>query len=188
MHFTKIMASLLLASLLHGCAGLNPNNNVGLTTTDFLMQRGDCAGARQTAEPHAQNGEPWAQYRLGMMALDAHCPKGSDALSWLMKAATYRAETPWEKGSATSVAGPSGYFNARASASNAAMALGNLFTANGFPAMKWYWVQRAASQFAPDEPEGDKLRRMADELGKAIPAADQQRIAQHWDTAQPWHK
>jgi len=179
---------LLLVSLYQGCAGLNPNNNVGLTTTDFLMQRGDCEGARSTAEPHAQQGEPWAQYRLGMIAIDQRCPKGTDALSWLMKAATYRAETPWEKGSATSISGSTGYFNTRASSTNAAIALGNIFTANGYPAMKWYWIQRAASQYSPDEKDGDNLRQLAQELGKAIPSEDQKRIAEQWEVKQPWHK
>ena len=184
---TLIVFLLPLVSLLSGCAGINPNNNVGLVTTDFLMQRGDCEGARNTAEPHAQHGEPWAQYRLGMIAIDQRCPKGPDALPWLMKAATFRAETPWEKGNSLSL-GPTGYFNTRASSSNAAMALGKIFTANGYPAMNWYWIQRAASQYALDEKDGDDLRLMAQELGKAVPAEDQKRISNHWDTEQPWHK
>ncbi len=184
-----IAAALTLACLLQGCAGINPNNNVGQTTTDFLMQRGDCDGAKNTAEPHALRGEPWAQLRMGLIAMDQRCAnKGSEALPWLMKAATFRAETPWEKGRGASIAGESGYFNTRASSTQAALALGNLFAASGFPAMKWYWVQRAASQFAEDEREGDELRNAARELGKAIPVEDQQRISAHWDAKQPWHK
>ena len=126
---------------------------------------------------------------MGLIAMDQRCAnKGSEALPWLMKAATFRAETPWEKGRGASIAGESGYFNTRASSTQAALALGNLFAASGFPAMKWYWVQRAASQFAEDEREGDELRNAARELGKAIPVEDQQRISAHWDAKQPWHK
>lgn len=147
----------LIAALLTACAAVNPNNNVGLTTTDMLFQRGDCEGAKQIAEPHAQRGEPWAQYRMGMLGIDEKCPspKPRDiklAISWLQKAACYQAKSDWERGSPTS-SGPSGYYNTRASSTNAARTMVDIYLNLHVYGVAWYYTNRAISLYEPNAPE-----------------------------------
>lgn len=179
---------LILAFFL--CASAKANPNVGETTVDYLMSQGSCAEAIEFAKPAAERGEPWAQYRMGMILLDERCPstRSNTSLDWLMKAATFQAESGWEKGDALSFLGSTGYFNARESATNAAIALGDLFTASGYPAMKWYWLKRALSQYASNDSEYEKLSSVVNALEKSVSAEAQAKISQHWDSKEPWHK
>ena len=110
--------------LLTGCAAVNPNPNLGMRATDYVISDGDCEGAKKLAEPHALKGEPWAQFRMGALLVAKICPKVSakdlpTAIDWLSKAACYQSKSAWERGNDL-VVGPSGYFNARASSTKAA--------------------------------------------------------------------
>ena len=178
----------LFLFVLAGCAAVNPNPNIGARSTDMAMQSGDCVSAMKFAEPGANRGEPWAQYRMGMILIDTRCPRSpTEAIAWLEKAATYRAESAWEKGSEVAV-GTSGYFNTRESSTNAALALGQMHKSAGYPAMQWYWVRRAASQYDPSDVQFSKLTAAAKELEKSVPSEEQEKITKHWDSKLPWHK
>lgn len=140
---------------LEGCAAVNPNPNTGMRTTDRAYNRGDCDGARKIAEPAALRGEPWAQYRMGALLIDEKCPNKSPknvgtAIGWLAKAACYESKSAWERGNELAV-GPLGYFNARASATKAALMLDEIFINLQRAGGAWAFVDRARSQYSPDE-------------------------------------
>ena len=163
--------------------------NVGEMSVDFVMSQGDCAKALELAEPHASRGEPWAQYRMGMINFDERCPiQLAKAIEWLQKAATFKAESDWEKGVTLPILGPSGYFNARSSATKAAVTLGKIFATAGYPAMNWYWSRRAATQYSADEKQYKELALTVESLEASVPSSDQAKITQHWDSTLPWHK
>lgn len=148
---------LLITAFLVACAAANPNNNVGLTTTDMLFEKGDCEGAKQTAEPHAQQGEPWAQYRMGALEINEKCalqrPRDiKQAINWLRSAACYQAKSDWERGSPMS-SGPSGYYNTRASSTKAAIALADIYLNLHTNGVAWYYINRTISQYTPSDPE-----------------------------------
>lgn len=163
---------LLLIVFLSACAAVNPNPNTGLRTVDLLMQKGSCAEALRIAEPAAANGQPWAQYRMGMILIDERCPKPSDqgkaAVGWFKKAACYESKSAWERGSALAV-GQTGFFDARTSSTNAARMLADIFNRANLPGASWYWINRAATQYDIDEPERAKLNRILENLEARMP-------------------
>jgi hypothetical protein len=149
--------------LLSGCAAVNPNPNVGMRTVDRLLQGGDCAGARNAAEPAAMRGEPWAQFRMGAILIDEKCPRPSKeeakiVVEWLQKAAAYESKNAWERGNELAV-GPNGFFNARASSTNAAIMLANISVRSGHPDEAWSYIDRAISQYDFSESERKNLER-----------------------------
>lgn len=154
MHHFRLPA-LLLTLLLASCAALDPNPNIGMRSTDLAFSSGDCEGAKKRAEPAAQRGEPWAQFRMGALLIDQKCPNQSvgnvsKAIDWLSKAACYESKSLWERGNEL-VVGPSGYFNARASSTNAAAMLADIYMHANRPGMSWLYLERARSQFTEDE-------------------------------------
>lgn len=151
--------------------------NVGLITVDELFARGECQAAVDVAYPHAQNGEPWAQYRVGAMYGDEKChfnKKASEALSWLKAAALYESKTDWERGSQLSFLGPTGFFNARTASTKAALYLAYIFQNGNYLEESWYWVNRAMSQYSETESEFANLERTLKKFEAYIP---EQRLA-----------
>ncbi|MCB4358874.1 hypothetical protein [Quatrionicoccus australiensis] len=146
------IASILLVA---GCAAVNPNPNVGMRTTDLAFASGDCLSARKLAEPAALRGEPWAQFRMGALLIDKSCPNRSskdalEAIEWLSKAACFESKSLWERGNEL-VVGPSGYFNARASSTKAAIMLADAYLHLQRAGLAWYYIDRARSQYAEGE-------------------------------------
>jgi hypothetical protein len=62
------------AVLLTACAAVNPNPNIGLRSVDLMLSGGNCKGALEMLNFHANRGEPWAQFRLGKVTLSGQCP------------------------------------------------------------------------------------------------------------------
>jgi hypothetical protein len=152
-------------SLLSGCAAVNPNPNVGMRSTDLAYKRGDCAGAMSIAEPAALRGEPWAQLRMGLLLVDRDCPKPppdkrtvvtKEALRWWREAACYQSKTDWERGSELAI-GPSGYFNARASSTNAANQIADFALRSGMGGGAWMWINHALGQYEEGHPSRSSL-------------------------------
>jgi len=152
---------------LYGCAAVNPNPNTGMRSVDELARSGNCAEAIRVAEPHANNGEPWAQYRMGMLKINERCPPydWDGAVVWLEKAASFRSKTPWERGSDLST-GPNGFFNGRASATNASQSLVEIYRRRRDWISAWYWVDHAAGEYE----EGDATRKRIEQLKKDLEA------------------
>src|SRR5690242_7198170 len=159
--------------LVMGCAAVDPNPNLGMRTADRLFRQGDCVGARQVVEPHAKSGEPWAQFRMGALLIDEKCPNKRKedipfAYEWITKAACYESKSPWERGDSFSV-GPTGFFNARASSTNAARYLAQLFSERGKLGIARYFILRAESRYGPDEPEYKRLSTELTNIEAKIP-------------------
>lgn len=159
----RILLAVAIATLLQACAAVNPNPNVGMRSTDLAFSKGDCEAAKKLAEPAAQRGEPWAQYRMGALLIDEKCPNKSVkdvsvALNWLAKAACYESKTAWERGSELAV-GPTGYFNSRASATNAAYMLSDLYLSLKRVGLAKYYLERIQGQYTEDEATYKKLSK-----------------------------
>jgi len=130
-----------------------------------VFSRGDCEGAKKLAEPHAIQGEPWAQFKMGMLLMDEKCPQPPreqaatvvrTAMDWLMKAACYESKSAWERGNELAV-GKTGYFNARASSTNAALAIADFFEYTRQFGAAWVWVKRATQLYDANEPDQARL-------------------------------
>lgn len=141
----KLSAVLIAALALAGCAGLNPN--VGTRTADEAYQRGDCTTALDIYKKNAETGKPWAQMRLGLVYYEGRCVPKDDviAMTWLKKAGAYESKSDWEKGKEFST-GEYGFFNTRASASNASRLISIMYQ-NGAGVVKdltkaWLWGNR----------------------------------------------
>lgn len=161
-----------------GCAAVNPNPNVGMRSADAAFSRGDCKGAMDIARPAALRGEPWAQLRMGLLLVDKKCPSPpkdkrselvKEALNWWMKAACYRSTTAWERGNELAI-GESGYFNARASSTNAANFLAVSFNRNRLPGVSWLWINHAIQQYDADEPDRHSLLGILGKIESALTA------------------
>jgi hypothetical protein len=149
--------SVVTTLLVSACAAVNPNPNVGMRSVDMFYAAGDCQGAMNAALPAARRGEPWAQYRMGALLNDRKCPKASkeqfsESFDWLKKAACFQSNTAWERGNEL-VVGPTGFFNARASSTRAAIALSNQFAAAGIFGAARFYIERAMRQYEPTESE-----------------------------------
>lgn len=147
--------------------------NVGLTTVDELFSRGECEAAVKVAYPHAQNGEPWAQFRVGALYIDEKCHinKLSEAMSWLKAAASYDSKTPWDRGSSLTFLGPTGFFNARSASTKASLELAEIFRSGKFLEESWFWISRAMSQYDESESERAELERILKKYESYIPEA-----------------
>jgi hypothetical protein len=155
-----------------GCAAVNPNNNVGLRTTDDLIQQGSCAEALDLAKWHADRGEPWAEWRMAMIVIDQRCPQlmpksFEEPVKWLRKAACYESKTAWEKGDGLSL-GPTGFYNTRSSSTNAAVSLATLFSRQVSSAEGLYFINRVASQYEPSSSEYKQLASMKSNIEKKL--------------------
>lgn len=163
---TLLLVVIALAAFVQGCAALNPNPNTGMRTTDLMFSGGDCEGAKKVAEPAALRGEPWAQYRMGALLLDERCPNKSvknipAAIEWLGKAACYESKSAWERGNELAV-GPTGYFNSRASSTNAAVMLSDVYLALKRAGLARYYIERVRGQYGEDE---DTYQELSKRLG-----------------------
>lgn len=122
-----VVAATMIACLLTGCAGLNPN--VGERTTDIAWTSGDFERAVSTATMYANRGEPWAQLRLGIFYENGWGVRKdvSQAVDWYEKAAAQKAEGKWAEGIMVGAVGPIGYFNQNSDARIAQRNLASVF-------------------------------------------------------------
>jgi hypothetical protein len=102
---------LLGALLLSGCAG--PNPNPGERTTDMAWLSGNFERAFSTVKPKAEQGQPWAQLRLGIFyengwGVEKNTRK---AVEWYKKALEQKATGDWAEGLMIGAFGRFGYFN-----------------------------------------------------------------------------
>ncbi|GAB2664690.1 tetratricopeptide repeat protein [Vibrio panuliri] len=107
----KTVMTVTLSCLLVACAGMNPN--VGETTTDRAWNVGDFSTAYTTAKPYAEQGQPWAQLRLGIFYANGWGVEkdASQAVAWYQKASVQMAEGDWAEGKTVGATGKTGYFN-----------------------------------------------------------------------------
>lgn len=166
MHHPSRSAFFALAcGFLSACAAIDPNPNIGLNSTDALLAAGKMQEAMDVALPRAKAGEPWAQYRVGMILIDERQdPKDvKGALYWLQKAAAYESKTGWERGESLS-SGPTGYFNTRASSAKAALGLAFIFQQFNQNEAAWYWLYLAERNYDSGGPELAELQRRRGEF------------------------
>jgi len=102
---------LMIAVLLIGCAG--PNPNPGERTADMAWSSGSYAKSFSIVKPSAERGEPWAQLRLGIFYENGWGTEVdySKAEYWYTKAAEHKAEGDWADGKLVGATGKPGYFN-----------------------------------------------------------------------------
>jgi hypothetical protein len=122
-----IVTAVLLASLLSGCAGLNPNP--GERITDYAWIEGRYAQAIEIVKPRAEAGEPWAQLRIGMfyqggLGIERNMQL---AVQWYEKAAAQKTEGDWAEGKMIGATGRFGYFNQNSDARIAQRNLAAIF-------------------------------------------------------------
>jgi TPR repeat protein len=178
--FTLSMAALALCS----CAGLNPN--IGTRTADDAYKRGDCTAAMNIYERSAENGQPWAQTRLGIAYYEGKCRSIDYAQSktWLERAATYEAQTDWERGKEFST-GPVGFFNTRTSSSNASILLARMYMQGAGVKRDlvtgWLWANHAVKMsYDEDKSHREAARTL---IEREMSFAELQRAK---DLAQSW--
>lgn len=121
-----LSAILLIAS----CSG--PNPNPGERTTDMAWHSNKFDIAFQTAKPHAENGEPWAQLRLGIFYQNGWGIKADNkkAEYWYKKASLQKANGGWANGRIIGAIGKSGYFNQNSDAIIAEYLIAQLYYEN----------------------------------------------------------
>lgn len=117
----------IISLIIVGCAG--PNPNIGERTTDMAWYSGRYEDAIKVVKPHADNGEPWAQLRMGIfyengwgVEKDIH-----KAIEWYEKVALQKAEGWWADGMMAGAIGKIGYFNQNSDARIAQLNLANLY-------------------------------------------------------------
>jgi hypothetical protein len=164
--YINIVVFLALFAVFSGCAVINPNNNVGMTTVDYLVNNGECKAALEKARPHAKKGEPWAQYRMGIIPIDRQCKdmkkptpeEYGQMLGWLTKASCYESKTKWERGDPLSI-GESGYYDTRASSTNAAISLSELYARHNMIGASWWWINHVMKQYDKSDTEYANLEK-----------------------------
>jgi TPR repeat protein len=117
----------IAAVLLAGCAGLNPNP--GERTADVAWEHGDYARALSVIRPRAEDGEPWAQLRLGVAyELGRGVPKDpQQAVHWYQRVAVQETTGGWAEGKIIGAVGRAGYFNQTSDALIAQYQLAGLY-------------------------------------------------------------
>jgi TPR repeat protein len=126
MHIRTII--LLATLLLHGCAGPNPNPGER-RTTDMAWLSGDFERALAIVKPKAEQGQPWAQLRLGIFyengwGVEKNARK---AVEWYKKALEQKATGEWAEGLTIGASGRPGYFNQNSDARIAAFNLAQMY-------------------------------------------------------------
>jgi len=149
-----------LCVLLQGCAVVNPDLDATTRAFDVALASGNCDEARKMVEAAANRGEPWAEFRLGEALVDSRCRirlpfKESirsleDGMRWYIKAACFESASDWEGGSALSN-GPTGFFNSRASSTDAALELSSYYLIGRRRDVAWFFIEHARSQYAMNE-------------------------------------
>jgi len=106
----KFIISLILI-FLTSCAG--PNPNPGERTVDRGWTKGNYEKPLSILKPKAEQGEPWAQLRMGIFVANGWGVTANKALAidWYTKAAKQTAEGDWANGLLVGAAGRAGYFN-----------------------------------------------------------------------------
>jgi hypothetical protein len=143
----------LIAVLVTACAAMDPN--IYEDTTRIALQDGRCGRAKQLAAPAAEQGQPWAQYRLARVLLECKPTDPMAAIEWMNRAASYHVTTAWERGQ--DKAGPAGYFDARDPVARSAIFLVTFDQAKGRNKEAWLRLAKARKNFAPSEPLFDQL-------------------------------
>jgi TPR repeat protein len=119
----------VVAGVVTGCAGMNPNP--GERTADYHMftRDQDCRKALDIARPRAERGEPWAELRLGFGYMTGCGIEKNDAeaVKWLHLAAKHEAKGGWATGRTVAVIGRPGYFNQNSDALVAQVLLAELY-------------------------------------------------------------
>ena len=118
---------IILSTFLFACAG--PNPNIGERTTDIGWISGNYQQAFDTAKVYAENGEPWAQLRLGIFYANGWDVEKDKiiALNWYQKAAAQTASGDWANGQIVGATGKTGYFNQNSDALLAQFNLAQLY-------------------------------------------------------------
>lgn len=101
----------LSATIVAGCAGMNPNP--GERTVDIAWTSGDYGRAFRIAEASAMRGEPWAELRLGIFYYTGVGVERDpqQAMLWYEKAMVQTASGGWADGKIVGAVGKAGYFN-----------------------------------------------------------------------------
>jgi TPR repeat protein len=121
----------LFSIFLFSCAG--PNPNIGERTTDIGWTSGNYQRAFDTAKTYAEQGQPWAQLRLGIFYKYGWGVEQDDqiAFEWYQKAAVQTAEGDWANGQMVGAIGQTGYFNQNSDALIAQFNLAQLYREGG---------------------------------------------------------
>jgi len=112
-------------------ARAGPNPNPGERTTDIGWESGNYQIAFETAKPHADRGEPWAQLRVGIFYYNGWGVEKDHqkALEWYEKAARQKSSGGWAEGKMVGAVGKSGYFNQNGDAIIASFNLSQMYYA-----------------------------------------------------------
>ncbi len=116
-----------LVTLLSACAGLNPNpgeRSVDISWTSTNFER-----AFNLAKSHAEQGEPWAQLRLGIFYENGWGVEqdSRQARHWYEKAMRHKGTGGWANGKLIGAIGEPGYFNQNSDALIAEFNLAQLY-------------------------------------------------------------
>jgi hypothetical protein len=124
---TKLVILLPILFLFSACAGMNPNP--GERTTDIAWLTGDFDKAYSIVKLRAEDGQPWAQLRLGIFYENGWGVKkdANKAAYWYKKAANQAADGGWANGQVIGAVGKLGYFNQNSDALIAKYNLANLY-------------------------------------------------------------
>ncbi|RXJ71862.1 hemagglutinin protein [Veronia nyctiphanis] len=116
-----------LSAFLFACAG--PNPNTGERTTDLGWTSGNYQQAFDTAKIYAEQGQPWAQLRLGIFYANGWGVDKDEkiASSWYQKAAAQTATGDWANGQIAGATGKTGFFNQNSDALIAKFNLAQLY-------------------------------------------------------------
>ena len=120
----------LLVVLITGCAGLNPNP--GERTTDMAWTSSNFQRAYEIAKPKAEEGEPWAQLRMGIFYENGWGTKKDieRAEYWYKQVMAQKSSGGWAEGKIVGATGRLGYFNQNNDARIAAYNLAQLYYNN----------------------------------------------------------
>jgi len=130
--------TLSIIFIMTSCAG--PNPNPGERRVDMGWHYSNFDKAFQTAKPHAEKGEPWAELRLGIFYQNGWGIKADNdkAEYWYKKASMHKAEGGWANGKIIGAFGRSGYFNQNSDAIIAEYLLAQLYYENNKNVKKSY--------------------------------------------------
>lgn len=123
----KIILVLIGIVFISACAG--PNPNPGERTTDMNWLSGNYKAAFTSAKRNAEEGEPWAQLRLGIFYSNGWGVERDIEQSkyWYKKAIAQKGTGAWAEGKIIGAVGRNGYFNKNSDARLAQFNLSQLY-------------------------------------------------------------